>query len=54
MISLGPRLYVDFPPETESRVEKQTTTSVLRKSFIGLSVVLILLSYKILVESKTL
>ena len=52
---LGTEVVVDFPPETMSRVEKQTTTEVPRKSYrpkCGIN--FYHTSYKILVESITL
>ena len=52
---LGTEVVVDFPPETKSRVEKQTTTEVPRKSYrpkCGIN--FYQTSYKILVESITL
>ena len=52
---LGTEVVVDFPPETESRVENQTTTKVPRKSYrpkCGIN--FYHTSYKILVESVTL
>ena len=52
---IGTEVVVDFPPETKSKVEKQTTNEVPRKSYrpkCGIN--FYHTSYKILVESVTL